>query len=167
MKEIIAGWNRDYFGGELSQACLEELDQIDAENRELVDCVDNWLFHFHMAGGRARNFSPLVARFFANTARSYMPSLWARIPPITAGGRLRVIDRVAHDVLGILPDQAIHFLTSDNDQLNRTLAEECGDQITAFLGGMGLCAQITPFGHLVIDLSHSHSEHYDQYFPVL
>lgn len=110
MKEIVAGWNRDYFGGELSQACLAEFDQIDAEDRELVDFADTWLFYFHMAGGRAKDCSPLGSRFFAKIAKSYMPSLWAKIPPITRGRRLRVIDRVVHEVLGIPSDQAIDFL---------------------------------------------------------
>lgn len=110
MKEIIAKWNTDYYVGELSQACLEELDKIDTDNCELMEFLDTWTFYFYMAGGHARNISPLGASFLPEIAKSYMPSLWANIPPITRGGRLRLVDRIAHDVLGITPDQAIHFL---------------------------------------------------------
>ena len=110
MKEIITKWNNGYFGGQLSQAVLKEFDQIDADDRELLGFVDTWLYYFHMAGGNARNFSPLAARFFAKVTRSYMPSLWAKIPPITRGGRLRVIDRLVQEILHLVPDRAIRFL---------------------------------------------------------
>jgi hypothetical protein len=95
MKEIVVKWNREYFDGKLSLACLEELNKTDDKNRELVELIDTWLYYFHAAGGRAQNFSSLLARFFATGAASYLPSLWARIPPITRGGRLRGMDRVA------------------------------------------------------------------------
>jgi hypothetical protein len=39
MKEIVAKWNNDYFKGDLSQVCLNELDQIDDGDRELVNFV--------------------------------------------------------------------------------------------------------------------------------
>jgi hypothetical protein len=101
MKGIVAEWNRSYFGGRLSQACLDELDAIDVDDHELIGLVDTWLHYAERAGGRARDFSPLTARFFARIAKSCMTSLWAKIPPITRSGRLRVVDRVAHDILGI------------------------------------------------------------------
>ena len=40
MKEIITKWNNGYFGGQLSQAVLEGFDQIDADDRELLEFVD-------------------------------------------------------------------------------------------------------------------------------
>jgi SAM-dependent methyltransferase len=110
MKEIVVKWNREYFDGKLSLACLEELDKTDDKNRELVELIDTWLYYFHAAGGRAQNFSSLLARFFATVAASYLPSLWARIPPITRGGRLRGMDRIAHEVLGFPAGRAIRFL---------------------------------------------------------
>jgi hypothetical protein len=89
MKEIVVKWNREYFDSKLSLACLEELDKTDDKNRELLELIDTWFYYFHAAGGRAQNFSSLFARFFATGAASYLPSFWARIPPITRGGRLR------------------------------------------------------------------------------
>lgn len=110
MKEIVARWNEDYFGRKLSQACLEEFDQIDTQDRELVNFVDTFLFYWNMAGLEARNCSPLAARFLSRMAKSYMPSLWAKIPPITSEERLQIIDHVVQDVLGISADQDIRFL---------------------------------------------------------
>ncbi|MGD0309349.1 MAG: hypothetical protein ABSC02_08670 [Acidobacteriota bacterium] len=110
MKEIVARWNRQYFDGELSDECLREIDQIDENDRELVQFIDTWLFYFNKAGSRARDISPLGSRFFARIARSYMPSLWAMIPPVTRPGRLRIMDRVAQDILGFRPHSCINFL---------------------------------------------------------
>ncbi len=110
MKEIIAEWNSRYFDGEMSHACLTEFDPLDTDDRELVNLVDTWMFYYHAAGGNAKNFPPLLSRFFAHVAKSYLPTLWAKIPPITRGGRLRGIDRVVHEVLTIGPNQAIRFL---------------------------------------------------------
>ena len=49
MKEIVARWNRQYFDGELSDECLREIDQIDENDRELVQFIDTWLFYFNKA----------------------------------------------------------------------------------------------------------------------
>lgn len=110
MKQIVSRWNRAYFEGRLSNTCLAELDLIDTEDEELTAFVDNFLFYLHEAGCPAEDLSPLGARFLAQIAKSYMPSLWGKIPPITREGRLRVMDRVAHHSLSIAPNDAIRFL---------------------------------------------------------
>jgi len=49
----------------------------------------------------------------------------------------------------------------------KRVAEECGEEITGFLKDRGMYAQVTTFGHLVIDLSRSSTEQYEEFFPVL
>jgi hypothetical protein len=85
-----------------------------------------------------------------------------------------IIDDVEHTLDYSYRDQngfyhAKNFinLTKDYDALNRKIAEECKDDITRFLESMGICARVTPFWHVVIDLSQSRRECVEQYFPTL
>lgn len=110
MQEIVKEWNEKYFGGQLSQECLTELNKVDSEYTELVDFIDTQLYYYHLSHGRSKNFSPLAARFYATIAKSYMPSMWEKIPPITHEGRLKIIDQIAQSVLNIPPNQSISFL---------------------------------------------------------
>jgi hypothetical protein len=71
------------------------------------------------------------------------------------------------DQNGYLHEKGFLCTTIDNKRLSKAFAEECGDEITSFLMSKGICAEITPFAHLVIDFSRSSPEHYKQYFPVL
>jgi hypothetical protein len=68
---------------------------------------------------------------------------------------------------GHLHEKGFLHTTIDNHRLSKAIADECGDEITAFFVSMGIYAELTPFAHMVIDFSRSRKEHYEPYFTTL
>jgi hypothetical protein len=97
---FVGDLNRRYFGGTLSTATLERLEQL--PNREDARAfLERATGLMQRAGMPAQDFSPFQAEMFASIASRLLPGCWGgRVPPITLAGRHVRIDQLVRHLSG-------------------------------------------------------------------
>jgi len=109
-KTIVNNWNKKYFNGQLSREVLGCLSQLDLNNEEITTFLDTYFQYFYLSGFKAKNFPPVWAQWLAENIENYMLSAWQRVPPITAKGRLKLIDEVFHRTLKLDSEKPLQVL---------------------------------------------------------